>query len=139
MLLGCGVYTPEKIHYGADQCDYCKMTIADEKFGSELITRKGRVYKYDSIECLAAASRDFAAKHEDIHSSWLTDFGRPGEFLDASKAWIVLTERQQSPMGLGLVAVSTEDLALNLIDEVGGLVVSWTEVTEIVKHEWNLD
>ena len=33
---------PSPIRFGADTCDYCRMTIADERFGSEIVTKKGR-------------------------------------------------------------------------------------------------
>ncbi len=115
------------------------MTIADKSFGSELITQKGKVLKYDSIECLAAADLVFANKSQDVHSRWVTDFGQPGQFLDANKAWIVLAERQKSPMGIGLVAVSTEESATKLIDDVGGRIVTWGEIKEIVTVAWKLE
>lgn len=138
-LLGCTDFAPEQIHYGSDQCDYCKMTIADKSFGSELITQKGKVLKYDSIECLAAADIAMANQSLAAHSRWVTDFGDPNQFLDANKAWIVAAERQRSPMGVGLVAVKSEQAADKLIDEVGGRVVTWTEVKEIVAHAWRLE
>lgn len=139
ILIGCAGYAPEEIHYGTDQCDYCKMTIADESFGSELITQKGKVLKYDSIECLAAADMAFAGKSQDVHSRWVTDFDEPGQFLDANKAWVVLAERQKSPMGIGLVAVSSEESATKLIDGVGGRIVAWSEIKEIVTAAWKLE
>lgn len=135
---GCAGYSPEEIHYGSDQCDYCKMTIADKSFGSELITQKGKVLKYDSIECLAAADIVFANKSQGAHSRWVTDFVQPGQFLDAGKAWIIAAERQKSPMGVGLVAVSTEEAAKKLVDDVGGRIVAWNVVKEIVAEAWKL-
>lgn len=138
-LIGCAGYSPEEIHYGTDQCDYCKMTIADKSFGSELITQKGKVLKYDSIECLAAADMVFANTSQEVHSRWVTDFRQPDQFLDASKAWIVLAERQKSPMGIGLVAVDSDESAAKLIDEVGGRIVTWNEIKEVVAVAWKLE
>jgi copper chaperone NosL len=43
---------PDAINYNEDQCEYCKMKISDTRFGAELVTRKGKIYKYDSAECL---------------------------------------------------------------------------------------
>lgn len=139
IISGCGGYTPKEIQYGVDQCDYCKMTIADQSFGSELITQKGKVLKYDSIECLAAADIGFADKLQDVHSRWVTDFKKPGQFLDANTAWIVASERQKSPMGVGLLATGSEQVAQQLIDESGGRIVSLSEIREIVKAAWKLE
>ena len=139
IISGCNGFTPKEIQYGIDQCDYCKMTIADQSFGSELITQKGKVLKYDAIECLAAADIGFAGKSQEVHSRWVTDFRRPGKFLDANTAWIVASERQKSPMGVGLLAADSEQAAQQLIDESGGRIVSLSEVREIVKAAWKLE
>lgn len=134
----CSSYAPAPIQYGVDQCDYCKMTIADQKFGSELVTTKGKIFKYDSIECLAADDMEMGQATGQVHSRWVTDFTHPGTFLDVSKAAIVATERQRSPMGVGLVAVGSQSDADALIQSVGGAVVDWSEVKALVADTWKL-
>lgn len=138
VLSACGRQGPAEIHYGSDQCDYCRMTIADKSFGAELISAKGKVFKYDSIECLAAADIDLSRKLQDVHSRWVTDFTHPGNFLNATDAWIVATDRQKSPMGIGLVAVDSEKAANDLIDNVGGRIVRWSEIKELVAEAWKI-
>lgn len=137
--LGCGRPGPTPIQYGVDQCDYCKMTIADQKFGSELVTAKGKVYKYDSIECLAAADSQMDKATGTVHSRWVTDFSSPGSFLEIPKATIVATERQKSPMGVGLVAVASQSEAEALIQSVGGAVLDWPGVKSLVAETWKLE
>src|SRR5690606_30570495 len=44
----------QAIDYGFDSCTHCKMTIADNRYGAELVTQKGKVYKFDAVECLTA-------------------------------------------------------------------------------------
>jgi copper chaperone NosL len=134
----CSSYGPSPIQYGVDQCDYCKMTIADQKFGSELVTTKGKIFKFDSIECLAADDIEMERATEQVHSRWVTNFAHPGTFLDVSKATIVATERQRSPMGVGLVAVGSRSDADALIQSVGGAVVDWSEVKALVADTWKL-
>ena len=43
---------PEPLVYGKDVCQFCKMTLMDHKFGAELVTNKGKVYKFDDINCM---------------------------------------------------------------------------------------
>ena len=38
---------PQPIRIGQDNCDFCKMTISDNRFGAEIITKKGKVYIFD--------------------------------------------------------------------------------------------
>ena len=30
----------------------CKMTLVDKKFGAEVVTKKGKVYKFDDLNCM---------------------------------------------------------------------------------------
>ncbi len=137
VLTGCGVRGPAPINYGTDLCDYCDMTIADKAFGTELVTTKGKILKYDSIECLAASEFERGSS-ADIHSRWTTDFNNPGQFLNTDQAVIVATDRQKSPMGIGLVAVGSRTAADDLIAAKGGQVVSWEETIQIVVDSWKL-
>ena len=63
MIGACAQAQPEPIALGKDACDQCRMTISDARFGGEAITTKGRILRFDSVECLAAWSRsgDLAA------------------------------------------------------------------------------
>jgi copper chaperone NosL len=138
LFLGCAKPGPVLINYGEDECDHCKMTIADQKFGSEMVTTKGKVYKFDSIECLAAYYFTTALSPDEIHSGWVTDFSHPGSFLNVSSCVIIASERQKSPMGMGLVAVGTAQEAASLIEVVGGKTLPWDGVVRLVATDWKL-
>ena len=43
---------PEPLYYKKDSCAFCKMQLIDTKFGAELITEKGKIYKFDDIGCM---------------------------------------------------------------------------------------
>ena len=68
---------PRPIAYDADGCAYCRMQISDPRFGAELVTTKGKVYAFDSIECLVAFYRQANAAH-DVRSVWVSDYRNPG-------------------------------------------------------------
>ena len=44
---------PKPIDFGSDACEFCQMIIIDNHYGGELITEKGKVFKFDSGECMA--------------------------------------------------------------------------------------
>jgi copper chaperone NosL len=52
MFMGSCSAQPEPLKLGIDACDFCKMTLTDPKFGAELITKKGRISRFDDIHCL---------------------------------------------------------------------------------------
>ena len=43
---------PRDINYGKDNCKFCEMKIMDDRFGSESVTENGKIYTFDSGECL---------------------------------------------------------------------------------------
>ena len=51
LLTSCST-KPEPFAYGKDNCHTCKMGIMDPKFGTELITTKGKIYKFDDVSCM---------------------------------------------------------------------------------------
>ena len=65
----------EEINYGVDACAYCKMNIVDPKFGAELITKKGRVYKFDAIECMVNYDREM---QKPVHQYLVNVISQPG-------------------------------------------------------------
>ena len=44
--------SPQPINYGNDACHYCQMTIVDQIYGAEVISDKGKIFKFDAAECL---------------------------------------------------------------------------------------
>lgn len=137
-FMGCSKPGPAEIHFGHDQCDYCTMTIADEKFGTELVNSKGKVYKFDSIECLAAYTIARSEEKAPVSSLWVTDFQNPGKFVRVDSATIIVSEQQNSPMGVGLVGFSSASQATDFISEKGGRQLSWTGVCGLVAGNWKL-
>jgi len=51
IIFGCSK-NPQPISYGQDECEFCKMIVMDERYGAELVTGTGKIYFFDSIECL---------------------------------------------------------------------------------------
>jgi copper chaperone NosL len=138
VLASCASRGPSEIHYGQDQCDYCKMTIADEKFGSELVTSKGKIYKFDSIECLAAYTHVNSNENASVNSMWVTDYSNAGIFVRVDSATIILSGQQNSPMGVGLMAISSNPQTVDFINEKGGRILNWSETCELVAKAWKL-
>src|SRR5690606_42012723 len=51
-LFSCSNTEAVPISLNSDQFEHCKMSISDGKFGAEVITQKGRVYKFDDLFCM---------------------------------------------------------------------------------------
>ncbi|WP_017259089.1 nitrous oxide reductase accessory protein NosL [Pedobacter arcticus] len=122
---------PQAINYGKDVCEHCKMVIADEKYGAEMITKKGKVFKFDSAECLM----DFIS--EDKQQAQATDaqllvinFAKPATLIDARTAFYLKDKEYQSPMGGNIAPFETAMLADNNQVSPDAKVMTFDEVVK---------
>lgn len=133
-FIGCSEPETVPIDFNKDHCDHCKMTISDKKFGGELLTKKGKVYKFDAIECLAAFyEEESTVTHADIHSMWVIDLVHPGDLIGAEKAHYFHSEGIKSPMGMNVSAINTakelETVRVNFVGEE----LTWQGVLDLAK------
>ena len=127
---------PIPINYNHDQCDFCKMMISDPRYGAEIVTEKGKIYKFDSIECMPAFLRQVQMTNVNILSFWVVDFNTPQKLINAYKAVYLHSKNLRSPMGLNLTAVNNQEAAQNLQSRYQGQIISWAEVQLIVQENW---
>jgi copper chaperone NosL len=127
----CAQVDPEPIALGKDACDQCRMTISDARFGGEAITSKGRILRFDSVECLAAWSR--AGDQAATARYYVIDLQHPGTFVRADSAGFLRGAMLGSPMGgavLGFVSLAAAEQQRAML---GGEVVSWEQLRAAAK------
>lgn len=132
MMAGCQP-EPQPICYGEDLGAHCRMTIADDRYGTELLTKTGKAYKFDSVECLAGymlAHPDIAA---ETHSLWVTAFGAPGTLIPISEAFFLHAPALRSPMGMNLTAFAAGTAEDAVLETYGGEILSWDEVLALLE------
>ncbi|MEO5907888.1 MAG: nitrous oxide reductase accessory protein NosL [Ginsengibacter sp.] len=99
---------PQPIKLGTDACDFCKMSIADRNFGAEIITSKGKVYKFDDTHCLAT----FRKKNIDsniVKHVYFVNFFEPHNFIEADHAFLLKSSELHSPMGGNTAAFDSKE------------------------------
>lgn len=126
---------PEPINYGSDVCELCKMNITDNKFAAEIITTKGKIYKFDSIECLFQFKQYAMDTKEKIHSEWVNDFSNPGNFIELKKAFFLRSDVIRSPMGLNVLSFSSLDKLNEILNQHGGQRMEYDEVMKLAIEE----
>jgi copper chaperone NosL len=132
----CAPGTPQAIADVGKPCDYCRMVISDERFGGQLITKKGKAYAFDAIECLASF---YLQQPETATGStvWVADYANPGHWITVSSALFARSEAHQSPMGLNLVSFSAQADSASLPPDVRGDLMRWPQVLALVQREWS--
>lgn len=135
-LPSCSV-GPSPIEYGQDMCMLCQMIISDPRFGAEIVSRKGKVYKYDSVECLVRDYLTGRLTSEQIHSIWVTDLSKPSRLIPASSAMYLQSQILRSPMGMGLSAYSDREMARQMQLQSGGNLLRWDELLQTIQNSEN--
>ena len=102
------------------------MTIVDKQHASEIVTTKGKVYKFDATECML----NFMKGREDqtIALFLVNGYSVPGELIDARRATYLVSEGIPSPMGAYLTAFETEMEAIEAQEKHGGERYSWQQI-----------
>jgi copper chaperone NosL len=125
---GCSLKT-EPISYGKDNCTFCKMTIMDKKFGAELVTLKGKVFKFDDLSCMSKYMKTANLNEADYKHVVVSSYNNPEKFLDLNNAFIIQSENLQSPMLGNIAAFESEGLALKFASADSlAKNVTWIEI-----------
>jgi copper chaperone NosL len=119
---------PEAFALGKDMCDDCKMTIMNPKFGGEIITKKGRTYKFDDAHCVVNFIKAGNVKEADIAQTVFINYQQENTFLDAKTAQFVVSEQLKSPMNSNAAAFASKQAAEQTAKETAGTVKSWNDL-----------
>jgi len=125
--LACGSPGPAPIAFGEAACDHCHMTIVDQRFAAELVTRTGKVYAFDDAGCLATFTVEGPVPPDQVHAAWVTDFRLPGTLIPAQDAIFLRTDAVRTPMSSNLVAVPRA-AGDSLQAALGGTLLDWAQV-----------
>lgn len=100
------------------------MTIMDKKFAAELVTPKGKVFKFDDIICLRQFAENTPQPPNTLY--YVNDYlGEKATVLDASKAVFLKHGLFKSPMNGNYAAFSTQADAQHLKDSLQLPFITW--------------
>jgi len=116
---------PQPFNYGKDVCDNCKMTIVDPKFGGELVTKKGKVYKFDDLACMVHFLKSGSVSEKNISQKLAVNFEKQNEFIDVAKSLYLISPEFKTPMGGNAGAFASEVEAEKIKRSTTGEVVDW--------------
>ena len=124
-FFGCNV-SPQPIDYGSDGCHFCRMTIVDKIHAAEIITKKGKVYKFDASEGMINFMDEFDTSEIALYLS--NNYTEPEALIDATKATFLISENIPSPMGAFLSAFKNPSDAKKVQAKKGGELYTWDEL-----------
>jgi copper chaperone NosL len=121
---------PQSIDFGKDSCAECNMTLVDKRFGAEFVTGKGKVFKFDDVNCMvefierAPHAKDAAAR------SFIVAFTEDGALAEAGDLVFIKHKDLRTPMRSHVAAFRDRDSAQATLDGLGkgGSVLTWQDV-----------
>ena len=125
-IISCKV-EPKKINYGNDHCLHCDMTVVDKSHAAQYVTKKGKAFMFDAVECLVQKIEK--ENNEDTLAFILVaDYANPGILVDAKTATYLISEKIKSPMGANLSAFSSVETAKKAQSMHSGKIYTWSEL-----------
>jgi len=130
-LISCGSNEPKPIKINSDSCDFCKMTIANGKFGAELITKKGRYYKFDDLGCMV----QFAKSNTVVayEAFFVNDYLKDNTLIPAETAFFIKGGKINSPMRGNMAAFGSSKEQKDFEKKLEAQTITWPEVLNAYK------
>ncbi|MDR3273007.1 MAG: nitrous oxide reductase accessory protein NosL [Flavobacteriaceae bacterium] len=127
VFMSCNNKTPQPIKLNVESCDFCKMTISDGKFGAELMTNKGKVYKFDDIHCMV----EYSKTNKIMGAAFFVSiYDKDNALVPAETAYYIQGGDIKSPMMGNCIAFSSETAAKEYLEKFNAKNVSWNNLIE---------
>lgn len=116
---------PQPVQFGHDGCDFCKMTILDAHYGGEVVTKKGRVYKFDDAHCITSFLQSNIPETA-VAGVYLLDY-LTSNLVKADRCYLLNSDELHSPMGGNTAAFVSETDRLHIQQQFKGRQLTWNE------------
>jgi len=104
------------------------MTLMDKKFGAELVTRKGKFYKFDDIKCFIDFYQSGSEPTDNFVRKLVVDYSSPGKLIEATDAFYLKSSEIRSPMN-GQMAAFEMKASMDIFKKRWkGIYLVWGEV-----------
>lgn len=124
---------PEPFKFGTDVCYTCKMGIVDAKFGSELVTKKGKIYKFDDVGCMIRFMKSETVRASEYNQILVVNYEKENDLMDVNKSTFVVGEQIKSPMNFHVAAFSNTESAKQFMLKTQGKLLEWKPIYENIE------
>ncbi len=127
----CNNNGPYPITLNKTKCDHCQMTIADGRFASQLVTKKGRVYNFDDVSCLIG----YESQNENIviANRYICNYTSSNQLLPVENLFYVSSDLIKSPMRGNIAAFDKKENADEAAVKWNSSVIQWADVIKILQ------
>ncbi|UII56165.1 nitrous oxide reductase accessory protein NosL [Cytobacillus spongiae] len=138
MLPACGkeqTYEPVEVNQDIDVCEICNMSLANQNFVTEIISKDGDVYKFDDIGCMVEfIEKEERITEEEIAKQYVRDM-ETGSWIELEQAYHVYHPDFWTPMANGVVTFESEERARQYLETEGkGELYNYEKLKQ---HQWS--
>ncbi len=133
---GCSI-KPQPIDYGHEVCTFCNMNIVDQRFGCEIVTNKGKVYKFDAIECLVNYTSENAQIKENAALLLTNSLDKPGHLFNMEECYYFHCVDMPSPMGMFINPIVDVEYLEKVKSENEGKVYAFSELSAFIDSHYH--
>lgn len=124
---------PQPLVVGKDECYFCKMPYADAKFGAEIITEKGKLYKFDDIGCMIDFIKNNLDVNVKVKNILAVSYTNNQKFLNLNECAFLKSSDLHSPMNSGIAAFASRSEAETFLKEFPGDIFTWNQLQQKFK------
>ena len=106
------------------------MPVSDNRFGAEIVTATGKIYKFDDTHCVLSFLHSAEFKKEQKFKVYFVDFSGNHSLIPAATSSFLKSEALRSPMNGNIAAFSNHDSMTQTSDKYSGTKLSWTELNK---------
>jgi copper chaperone NosL len=129
LLPGCDG-GPQAIDFGKDACAECNMNIVDKRFGAEFVTGKGKVFKFDDVNCMVEFIEREPHAGDTAARRFVVAFNEGGALVEEDHLVFVKHKNLRTPMRSHVAAFRDKDTAQATLDDLGegGSFLTWQDI-----------
>jgi len=127
--LSCNTH-PSPLVAGKDVCQSCRMPVADIRFGAEIITTKGKLYKFDDVVCMFHYLQNGLHPEEKIKQQVAEIYTNPLKLVDVDSCFFLKSDQLRSPMNSGAAAFESRRDADSFLNDYPGEILSWQQLQQ---------
>jgi len=119
---------PEPIIAGRDNCHLCKMGISDVKYSGELVTKKGKAYKFDDLHCLLSFLKADSTIQKQVKDIYVVDFAGNHSLVNVNESLFLHGDEIRGPMNGNVIAFQSRDSLKEAAIRLNAVDISWEEL-----------
>jgi len=109
------------------------MPVADEKFGGEIITVKGKLYKFDDMGCMIHFMKNGLSVNETINKIFPINYVNCRKFIDVNQSVFLVSANFRTPMNSNIAAFESQQEASPFLKNFPGEILTWDQLQQKTK------